>query len=106
MDLQIDIQKECKREISYKNLRNFKGFKETTEKFLLDNLHNLGQIKIIENIFENIYEEFTDEFIEQLNNLTRELLQRENNKEIIKECFMAKYNDFELRNQSFNYSFN
>ena len=47
MDLQIDIQKECKGEISYKNLRNFKGFKETTEKFLLDNLHNIGQIKII-----------------------------------------------------------
>ena len=46
MDLQIEVQKECKGEISYKNLRTFNGFKETTEKFLLDNLHNLGQIKI------------------------------------------------------------
>ena len=30
MDLQIEVQKECKGEISYKNLRTFNGFKETS----------------------------------------------------------------------------
>ena len=61
---------------------------------MLDSLHNLGQTKIIEYLFENIYEQFTDEFINQLNNLTRQLLQSEDNKKIIKECFMVKYNEF------------
>ena len=39
MDLQIKVQKECKGEISYNNLRTFNGYKKTTKKFLLDNLH-------------------------------------------------------------------
>ena len=84
MDLQIKVQKDYRKEICYMNQRNFQDFKQTTEKFLLDNFHNIAQMKIINYIFENIYENLTDEIIQEFNELTKQMLQRENNKEIIK----------------------
>ena len=106
MDLQIKVQRDCERGINYYNLRMFDEFKKTTEQFLLDNLYNIAQKIIINYIFENICENITDKFVLLLNRLITQLLQNEDSKEKIKDCFMKKYNDFEQRLRHYNFSFN
>ena len=101
IDLQVDIQKKCKKEISFKNQRKINDFKENIKNFLCGSYHFIAQKLIIDYIFRNIYGKITDEFVNQLNSLTMRILERDNNKDLIKGCFMIKFNDFENRLKSY-----
>ena len=65
--------------------------------FLKDNYYFIAQKLIINFIFENIFGKITDEFIKKFNSLTETILKLNKNKELIKGCFMVKFNDFEKR---------
>ena len=101
IELQVQVQKECKGEISYKNQRTMDEFKKNIMDFMNQNYYNIAQKSIIVFIFEKIYRRITDEFVEQFDQLTKNILQKENNKELIKGCFMIKFSDFEDRLKSY-----
>ena len=101
IDLQIDVQKKCQKEISFKNQRKINDFKINIKDFLIDNYHLIAQKLIINYIFRNIFEKISNEFVNQFNFLTRKILQRDKNKELIKDCFMIKFSDFENRLNSY-----
>ena len=97
IDLQVDIQRKYKKEILFKNQRKICDFKENIKMFLKDNYYFIAQKLIINFIFENIFGKITDEFIKKFNSLTETILKLNKNKELIKGCFMVKFNDFEKR---------
>ena len=101
IDLQIDVQKKCQKEISFKNQRKINDFKINIKDFLIDNYNLIAQKLIINYIFRNIFEKISNEFVNQFNFLTRKILQRDKNKELIKDCFMIKFSDFENRLNSY-----
>ena len=101
IDLQVDVQKKCQKEISFKNQRKINDFKINIKDFLIDNYHLIAQKLIINYIFRNIFGKISDEFVNQFNFLTRKILQRDKNKELIKDCFMIKFSDFENRLNSY-----
>jgi len=101
IDLQVDVQKKCQKEISFKNQRKINDFKINIKDFLIDNYHLIAQKLIINYIFRNIFEKISNEFVNQFNFLTRKILQRDKNKELIKDCFMIKFSDFENRLNSY-----
>lgn len=53
-------------------------------------------------MFEKIYEKLCDEFVKQFNELTSDMLKKGNIKELIKQCFMKKYSEFEERLKTYN----
>ena len=98
MDLQVLVQKNNKKEISFKNQRTINDFKNTTKTFLDDNFNYLIQKLILNFIFNNnIFASLLDEFIYQSNELSAKLLNEEIIKEQIKRCFFKKYSEFEER---------
>ena len=101
IDLQVDVQKKCQKEISFKNQRKINDFRINIKDFLIDNYHLIAQKLIINYIFRNIFGKISDEFVNQFNFLTRKILQRDKNKELIKDCFMIKFSDFENRLNSY-----
>ena len=101
IDLQVDVQRKCQKEISFKNQRKINDFKISIKDFLIDNYHLIAQKLIINYIFRNIFGKITNEFVNQFNFLTRKILQRDKNKELIKDCFMIKFSDFENRLNSY-----
>ena len=101
IDLQVDVQKKCQKEISFKNQRKINDFRINIKDFLIDNYHLIAQKLIINYIFRNIFGKITNEFVNQFNFLTRKILQRDKNKELIKDCFMIKFSDFENRLNSY-----
>ena len=101
IDLQVDVQKKCQKEISFKNQRKINDFKINIKDFLIDNYHLIAQKLIINYIFRNIFGKISNEFVNQFNFLTRKILQRDKNKELIKDCFMIKFSDFENRLNSY-----
>ena len=101
IDLQVDVQRKCQKEISFKNQRKIKDFKINIKDFLIDNYHLIAQKLIINYIFRNIFGKISNEFVNQFNFLTRKILQRDKNKELIKDCFMIKFSDFENRLNSY-----
>lgn len=101
IDLQVDVQKKCQKEISFKNQRKINDFRINIKDFLIDNYHLIAQKLIINYIFRNIFGKITDGFVNQFNFLTRKILQRDKNKELIKDCFMIKFSDFENRLNSY-----
>ena len=101
IDLQVDVQKKCQKEISFKNQRKINDFKISIKDFLIDNYHLIAQKLIINYIFRNIFGKISNEFVNQFNFLTRKILQRDKNKELIKDCFMIKFSDFENRLNSY-----
>ena len=101
IDLQVDVQKKCQKEISFKNQRKINDFRINIKDFLIDNYHLIAQKLIINYIFRNIFGKISNEFVNQFNFLTRKILQRDKNKELIKDCFMIKFSDFENRLNSY-----
>ena len=101
IDLQVDVQKKYQKEISFKNQRKINDFRINIKDFLIDNYHLIAQKLIINYIFRNIFGKITNEFVNQFNFLTRKILQRDKNKELIKDCFMIKFSDFENRLNSY-----
>ena len=101
IDLQVDVQKKCQKEISFKNQRKINDFKINIKDFLIDNYHLIAQKLIINYIFSNIFGKISNEFVNQFNFLIRKILQRDKNKELIKDCFMIKFSDFENRLNSY-----
>ena len=101
IDLQVDVQRKCQKEISFKNQRKINDFRINIKDFLIDNYHLIAQKLIINYIFRNIFGKITNEFVNQFNFLTRKILQRDKNKELIKDCFMIKFSDFENRLNSY-----
>ena len=101
IDLQVDVQRKCQKEISFKNQRKINDFKISIKDFLIDNYHLIAQKLIINYIFRNIFEKISNEFVNQFNFLTRKILQKDKNKELIKDCFMIKFSDFENRLNSY-----
>ena len=101
IDLQVDVQRKCQKEISFKNQRKINDFKISIKDFLIDNYHLIAQKLIINYIFRNIFGKISNEFVNQFNFLTRKILQRDKNKELIKDCFMIKFSDFENRLNSY-----
>jgi predicted GTPase len=98
IDLQVLVQKNNKKEISFENQRTINDFKNTTKNFLDDNFNYLIQKLILNFIFNsNIFGSLLDEFIYQSNELSIKLLNDEIIKEQIKRCFFKKYGEFEER---------
>ena len=105
IDLQVSVQKKYKKEIFYENQRNIEDFKNTIRNFLCDNFHYIGQKLILNFIFKKIYELLSNEFVNQTNSLCLKIINEENIKEQIKQCYLKKYNEFENKVSSFNYHF-
>lgn len=105
LNLQVLVQKENRREISYINQKSFEEFKKTRKNFFIERYHYLAQKSILNFMFDNIFESIGNEFAFQLNNLTKNILQKNNIKEEIKDCFMIKYREFENKLRPFKYFF-
>jgi len=97
IDLQVLIQKDNKKEISFENQRTINDFKNTTKKFLDDNFNYLCQKLVLNFIFSYMFGNLINEFIYQSNELSIKLLNEEKIKEQIKRCFFKKYSEFEKR---------
>jgi predicted GTPase len=97
MDLQVLVQKNNKKEISFENQRTINDFKITTKKFLDDNFNYLSQKMILNLIFSYIFGSLLDEFIYQSNELSIKLLNETKIRDQIKRCFFKKYSEFEER---------
>ena len=105
INLQVKVQKDFKKEISYVNQRNLEDFQNSIKEFYCAYFYNLGQKMIIQKIFDSVFLKLTDEFIRQFNIIITELLRKDKNKDKIKECFLTKFNEFEIGLKSYKFLF-
>ena len=105
INLQVKVQKDFKKEISYENQRNLEDFQNSIKEFYCAYFYNLGQKMIIQKIFDSVFLKLTDEFIRQFNIIITELLRKDKNKDKIKECFLTKFNEFEIGLKSYKFLF-
>ena len=103
--MQVKVQKDFKKEISYENQRNLEDFQNSIKEFYCAYFYNLGQKMIIQKIFDSVFLKLTDEFIRQFNIIITELLRKDKNKDKIKECFLTKFNEFEIKLKSYKFLF-
>ena len=117
IDYQAKFEKEQNNNIELKNKRCIQEFRDTSTNFLNDNFYYNGQIHYI---FRNIIDSWKMlpySFENHLNQLTENLLTQENIQNLITECFLKKFEEFENQCrqffdkngggvQKYNYEFN
>ena len=97
LDDQVKIQKENKKSISLNNKRRLEEFKETTKNFLNGNFYFISQIKLIGNFIFKQMENLSKIFENSLNNSTENLINDTEPQQLIDQCFLMKFAEFEKK---------
>ena len=93
MDIQAKKEKETKKNILNENRRTHKDFIETTKNFLEKNFNYNGQLLYIIYLINQKY--FIQNLKDNLNGLTEKLLEQNDIKKLISDCFIKKFKQFE-----------
>jgi hypothetical protein len=101
IDYQVKIQKEKNKDILIKNKRCIKDFIENSKKFLSDNYYYCAQVYFIYYFILNISINISNSFENNINSLLKEISSKESIKNLISECFLNKFSEFEKRVANF-----
>ncbi len=93
LDIQAKKEKETKKNILNENRRTHKDFIETTKNFLEKNFNYNGQLLYIIYLINQKY--FIQNLKDNLNGLTEKLLEQNDIKKLISDCFIKKFEQFE-----------
>ena len=93
LDIQAKKEKETKKNILNENRRTHKDFIETTKNFLEKNFNYNGQLLYIIYLINQKY--FIQNLKDNLNGLTEKLLEQNDIKKLISDCFIKKFKQFE-----------
>ena len=91
--IQAKKEKETKKNILNENRRTHKDFIETTKNFLEKNFNYNGQLLYIIYLINQKY--FIQNLKDNLNGLTEKLLEQNDIKKLISDCFIKKFEQFE-----------
>lgn len=94
LDLQATKEIEKSRPLDMVNKRNYKGFMNTTEKFLIENFNYFSSKYYIYYIITKISENLSANFEQELNLIVRNLMKTYEIQEKIGDCFRTKFDDF------------
>ena len=97
IDYQVKIQKEKNKDILIKNKRMIKDFIENIKKFLSDNFYYCAQVYFIYYFILNISIYISNSFVKNINSMLKEIIFKENIQNLISECFLNKFSEFEKR---------
>jgi predicted GTPase len=101
IDYQVKIQKEKNKDILIKNKRCIKDFIENSKNFLSDNYYYCAQVYFIYYFILNISIYISNSFVKKVNSLLEENSSKESIKNLISECFLNKFSEFEKRVANF-----
>ena len=87
INYQVEVQKECNKEIEIKDKRSLQDFIENSKKFLCDNFYYYAQVYFIDIYINKICILLSDSFEKNTNILIREILTENDIEELISECF-------------------
>ena len=97
IDNQVKIQKEKNKDILIKNKRCIQDFVENSKKFLSDNYYYCAQVYYIYYFILNICILISSSFVKNINSLLGQILLKENIQNLISECFLNKFSEFEKK---------
>ena len=106
IDRQVKIQKDNNKDILIKNKRMIKDFKENIMKFLSDNFYYCAQKYFIYYFISNISIYISNSFVKNINSMLDEIIFKENSQNLINECFLNKFSEFEKRVAQFFSTYN
>ena len=106
IDDQVKIQKEHNKEILIKNKRCIKDFHDNSKQFLSDNYAYCAQVNFIYYFILNISILISNSFVKNINSLLERILFQESIQDLINECFLNKFSEFEKRVAQFFSTFN
>lgn len=106
IDEQVKIQKEHNKEILIKNKRCIKDFHDNSKQFLSDNYAYCAQVNFIYYFLLNISILISNSFVANINSLLDRILSQESIQDLINECFLNKFSEFEKRVAQFFSTFN
>ena len=106
IDEQVKIQKEHNKEILIKNKRCIKDFHDNLKQFLSDNYAYCAQVNFIYYFILNISILISNSFVKNINSLLKRILLQESIQDLINECFLNKFSEFEKRVAQFFSTFN
>jgi hypothetical protein len=93
LDQQAIKEKETSKNILNHNRRTHKDFIETTKNFLDNNFSYISQILYIKNLIDQNY--FIEDLKEYLKTMTNNILNKNDIKKLISDCFLKKFKQFE-----------
>ena len=93
LDYQAIKEKETSKNILTHNKRTHKDFIDTTKNFLENNFNYISQILYIKNLITQNY--FIDDLKEYLQTIANNILDKNDIKELISDCFLKKFKLFE-----------
>ena len=93
LDQQAIKEKETSKNILNHNRRTHKDFIETTKNFLDNNFSYISQILYIKNLIDQNY--FIGDLKEYLKSMTNNILDKNDIKKLISDCFLKKFKQFE-----------
>ena len=115
IDYQVKIEKNQNNNIELKNKRCIQEFRNTSTTFLNNNFYYIGQVHYILRNILDFWKMLPYCFEKQLNRLTEKILDQDNIQNLITECFLVKFTEFEKKccqffdknkyNQEDNYKF-
>lgn len=106
IDLQAKMEKKNNNNLFSQNKRDLNDFEQTTLDFLQDNFYCAAQKYYISFILRKAANNLSSTFESHLNDLIRNLINSNDIKKIISECFLNKFNDYEKKIKNFVPTFN
>ena len=97
IDNQVKIQKKQNKEIMIRNKRCIQDFVENSQKFLSDNYYYCAQVYFIYYFILNICILISNSFVKNINSLLDQILSKQNIQNLISECFLNKFSEFEKK---------
>ena len=94
LDLQATKEIEKSHPLDMANKRNYKGFMNSTEKFLMENFNYFSSKYYIFFILTYISDTLSSSFEQELNLIVEDLMKTSEIQEKISDCFRRKFEDF------------
>ena len=97
LDRQAYVEKTEKKNIEFRNKRCLNDFKETSKKFVLDNMYYVSQQIYIYFIITKFLKLYSGYCMANLNQISKQQLETNDIKNLIDQTFLKKFNEFEIR---------
>ena len=102
IDFQVIKEKDNKINIDIKNKRCLNDFVNSTSKFLNDNFYYLAQKYYIKFVILYYLNQLSTSFEENSNEILNILLNQDYSQNLISDCFLKKFEEFEVYESKFN----
>ena len=103
IDNQVIHEKNYNKDIQLNNKRCLQQFRDTSYDFLNNNYYYTAQAYYLHHNIVGNFRNFTQTLEKSLNELTRNVLSQNELQNLITECFLKKFEEFEIKvNQFFN----